>query len=78
MVVTRRFQKNRQNGQHIRLLVDRDHPDICPALALANMALRKTRFKHSLDLPLAVFKEKNLVVGTKVGARSMIFKKSYF
>ena len=62
MVVTWRFQKNRQNGQQIRLLVDRDHPDICPALALANMALRKARLKHSLDLPLAVFKDKDGIV----------------
>lgn len=57
VVVTWRFQKNRQNGQQIRLLVDRDHPEICPALALASMALRKHRLKHSMDLPLAVFKD---------------------
>ena len=33
VVVTWRFQKNRQNGQQSRLLVDSDHPDIlmsCP------------------------------------------------
>ena len=44
------------------MLVDRDNPDICPALALANMALRKHRLKHSMDLPLAVFKDKDGVV----------------
>ena len=62
VVVTWRFQKNRQNGQQIRLLVDSDHPDICPALALARMALRKHRLKHSMDLPLAVFKDTDDVV----------------
>ena len=34
VVITWRHQKNRQNGQKIRLLVDRDHPVVCPALSI--------------------------------------------
>ena len=58
MVITWRIQKNRRNGQQIRMIVDRDHPDVCPALAVARMAWSKARLKHPMSKPLAVFKDK--------------------
>ena len=58
VVMTWRIQKNRRNGQQIRMIVDRDHPDVCPALAVARMAWRKARLKHPMSKPLAVFKDK--------------------
>lgn len=58
VVITWRIQKNRRNGQQIRLIVDRDHPDVCPALAAARMAWRKARLRHSMTKPLAIFKDK--------------------
>ena len=40
------------------MIVDRDHPGVCPALAVLRMAWRKARFKHPMSKPLAVFKDK--------------------
>ena len=39
--------------------MDRDHPEVCPALAIASMVLRKVRLRHSTKLPLAIFKAKD-------------------
>ena len=58
VVMTWRHQNNRRNGQHIRMLVDRDHPEVCPALAIARMAWRKAKLRHAMTKPLAVFKDK--------------------
>ena len=58
VVVTWSLQNNRRIGQHIRILVDRDHPEVCPALTIANMAWRKAKLRHSMSKPLAVFKDK--------------------
>ena len=58
VVMTWRHQKNRINGQQIRMLVDRDHPEVCPALAIARMAWRKAKLRHPMSKPLAVFKDK--------------------
>jgi hypothetical protein len=33
MKVTFRIQKNRQNGQSITIVLDGDHPDLCPVRA---------------------------------------------
>ena len=56
VVITRRHQKNRQNGQQIRLLVNSDHPEVCPALVVTSMVLRKVRLQRNTKLPLAIFK----------------------
>ena len=58
-VITWRHQKNCRNGQQIRLLVGRDHPEACTALAIASMVLRKVRLRHNTKLPLAIFKAKD-------------------
>lgn len=56
--VTFRIQKNRQNGQRIRVRADQQHKAICPVRSLFLMILRKIRLKHSLETPLAVFVNK--------------------
>ena len=55
--MTLRHQKNRQNGQKIRWVVGKDHPETCNVTALINMALRKHKMKHPMSLPLAVYKD---------------------
>ena len=40
------------------MLVDRDHPEVCPALATTNMVLR-TKLKHDIKLPLTIFQAKD-------------------
>ena len=57
VVMTWRHQKNRRNGQQIRMLVDRDHPEVCPALAIARMAWGGSKLRHPMSKPLAVFKK---------------------
>ena len=59
VVITWRHHKNQQNEQKIRLQVDRDHPEICPAIAIANMVLRKAKLKHDIKLPHAIFQAKD-------------------
>ena len=49
--------KNRQNGQKIRWVVDKDHPKTYNVIALTNMAVRKYKLKHVMDLPLAVYRD---------------------
>ena len=38
------------------MLVDRDHPVVCPALAIVSMVPRKVRLRYNTTLPLAIFK----------------------
>ena len=58
LVITFRHQKNCQNGQQIRLMVNKDHPKICAVINLAEMVLRKIRLGHSMDLSLAIYANK--------------------
>ena len=58
VVMTWRYQKFGRNGQQIRMFVGRDHPEVCPALAIARMAWRKAKLRHSMSKPLAIFKDK--------------------
>ena len=62
VVITWRHQKNRQNGQQIRLLVDRDHPEVCQTLAITSLVLIKVRIQHNTKLPLTIFKAKGRTV----------------
>ena len=43
VVITFRHQKNCQNGQQIRLVINKDHTKICAVINLAEMVLRKLR-----------------------------------
>ena len=55
MIVKWRIQKNRQNGQPLKVVADHEHPDLCPVRNAMRLVLRKMRLKHSLSLPLAIF-----------------------
>ncbi len=69
MRVIWRIQKNRQNGQGLRVDRCKKFPALCPVLGALMMILRKLRLGHSLDLPLAVFKDKSDVVRYLTGAK---------
>ena len=51
--------KNRRNGEKTRLIADQTHPDICSVINLAKMAWRKARLRHSMKMPLTIYKNKN-------------------
>ena len=53
-----RIQKNRQNGQGLKIMADLANPEICPVRNAFLLVLRKTRLEHSLELPLAIFVNK--------------------
>lgn len=55
MRVKWRIQKNRRNGQTLKVPADHDNPDICPVRNALQLVLRKIELQHSLELPLAVF-----------------------
>jgi hypothetical protein len=57
--VTYQIQKNRQNGQCIRLVANNDHPDICPVQAAYRIFLRAKRLGQSDSQPMAVFVNKH-------------------
>ena len=59
VVITWRHQKNRRNGEKTRLIADHAHPDVCSVINLAKMAWRKARLRHSMKLPLTIFKNKS-------------------
>ena len=41
------------------MLVDRDHPGVCPVPAITNMVLRKAKLKHGTKKTLAIFQAKD-------------------
>ncbi len=58
--ITFRIQKNRQNGQVITVVADKDHPKICPVRAAFRIAERANRLNQgSATEPLAVFNNKS-------------------
>ena len=58
VVITFRHQKNRQNGQQIRFVINKDHPKLCAVINLVEMVLRKIRLGHAMELPLAIYANK--------------------
>ncbi len=60
MTVTWRIQKNRRNGQSIKIPIDGAHSDICPVYNALQIVMRKFRLDpHNLDTPLCVFAKDN-------------------
>ena len=53
------FQKNRQNGQQIRLVADSKRAKACSAINLAEMVKRCRRLSHPMDLPFNIYANKN-------------------
>ena len=58
VVMTWRHQKIVEMDNSLKMLVDRDHPEVCPALAIARMAWRKAKLRRPMSKPLAIFKDK--------------------
>ena len=58
MRVRWRIQKNRQNGQKLKLQACRKSPDLCAVRNAIQIVLRKIRLRHDLDLPLAIYVDK--------------------
>ena len=56
--ITWRIQKNRNNGQTIRLKADPKHPDICPVRGAVRMVMRARRLGQPDDMPLACYRTK--------------------
>lgn len=52
VVITWRVQKNRQNGQKITVVRDRDHPDLCPVLAALDIFEHSKRIGTKDDEPM--------------------------
>lgn len=60
MTITWRIQKNRRNGQSIKIPIDTAHIDICPVYHALQIVMRKFRLDpHNLDAPLCVFANNN-------------------
>ncbi len=78
--VTFRIQKNRQNGQSITLVADKNHPDICPVRAAHRIFLQAKRLGQSDSQPMAVFVNKNnatkFLTGNKIAEVSQSIAKA--
>ncbi len=59
MKITFWIQKNRQNGQSIKLISDDNHLDICPVQAAYKIFLRSRRLGQTDKQPMAVVVNKN-------------------
>jgi hypothetical protein len=57
--ITFQIQKNRQNGQSIKLISDNNHPDICSVRAAYKIFLQSKRLGQTDKQPMAVFVNKN-------------------
>lgn len=74
MTIRWRIQKNRRNGQTIKIPVDHDNVEVCPIYHALQIVMRKFRLdRHNLDGPLCVFANDNsltplYITGAKVAA----------
>ena len=55
---TWRIQKNRQNGETIKLQAEPKNPDICPVRGAFRMVMRARRLGQPDDMPLACYRTK--------------------
>jgi hypothetical protein len=58
MQITWHIQKNRQNGQKIKLLADTKNPEICPVRRALRMVMRASRLGQPDDMPAACYRTK--------------------
>lgn len=60
MKIIWRIQKNRKNGQSIKLPVDKNHTDLCPVYNALQIVMRKVRLDHqNMDTPVCVYANRN-------------------
>lgn len=58
VVVKWRIQKNRQNGQTLKVKADNKNKVLCPVRNLFLAVLRKIKLNHSLSFPVAIYANK--------------------
>jgi hypothetical protein len=59
MKVSFRIQKNMQNGQLITIVLDDNHPDLCPTRAAYKIFLQAKRLGQTDNKPMVVFVNKS-------------------
>ena len=59
MKITWRIQKNRQNGQSLKIAADKSNPSICPVRNAMQLVERARRYNRPSDLPLCFYKNKD-------------------
>jgi hypothetical protein len=67
--ITWHIQKNRQNGQKIKLSVDAKNPALCPVQGALHMVMRATRLGHPDDMPVACYRTKKAPLLYITGSR---------
>ncbi len=63
------IQKNRQNGQKIKLSTDMKNPAICPVWGALQMVMRAHRLSQPDDMPVAYYRTKKALVLFIIGSR---------
>ena len=54
-LVSFRFKKDHQNGQQIRVTIDKAHSKVYPVRKLTIVILRKGKLGHTIDLPVGIY-----------------------
>ncbi len=67
--ITWRIQKNRQNGQKIKLSADTKNPAICPVRGALRMVMRASRLGKTNDMLVACYKTKKAPLLYIAGSR---------
>jgi hypothetical protein len=67
--ITWRIQKNRQNGETIKLQAEPKNPDICPVRGAFRMVMRARRLGQPDDMPLACYRTKKTPLLYLTGTR---------
>lgn len=74
--ITWRIQKNRRNGQSVKVPADKDHPLICPARAALQLVLRARSSNQPDDLPVACYLKCDKLVYITGPRISALFKEA--
>ena len=67
--ITWRIQKNRQNGQKIKLSTDTKNPEICPVRGALRMVMRASRLGQPDNMPVACYRTKKAPLLYITGSR---------
>jgi hypothetical protein len=67
--ITWRIQKNRQNGQKIKLSADTKNPALCPVRGVIRMVMRATRLEQPDNMPVACYRTKKAPLLYITGSR---------
>jgi hypothetical protein len=67
--ITWGIQKNRQNGQKIKLAVDTKNPGLCPVRGAMQMFVRATRLRQPDNMPVTCYRTKKAPLLYITGSR---------